>query len=563
MEFLNRAVAQLTDLFRSMTPGARIATALLLALVPISLAYLFTYRNSSADDYLLNGASLDPADMEVMQEAFGKANLSNFQVEGSKIRIPQGQKAVYLAALAANNALPVHFGEYFQKAMENVNPFISSKQREEMMLAAKQRELGLIIRNMRGIQDASVIYEPGLSPGFGQPATPTAQVSVKPKGSEQIGDDEAHAIRTLISRSIANLKAQDVAVIDLSSGTEIGHSDSESSAGASGGQYGDLKRRYEQEYKQKIREALSYVPGVTVTPNVDLDTEMNHHTETVKNDTKTVPLEVTNESHTSSSDAAGPSGGRPGPQSQGPNAPMQISGTTAKGAHQEEDTSKDRQLNVPTSRTIETLDKAPLTPKRVTVSIGVPASYFQKVWRERNSAAPGAAPKTPDPAAIDAIRQEETKNIREHVANLLPTLEGTGAAGQLVQVTTFQDIQPPPIAPPGAGENTVGWLVDNWSTLGMIALAFFGLWMLRSLVRSAAAPPRSEAAPAIQLAAGTAEEHEDEKEPETAKAGASRLRRFGTSGPSLRDELTQLVQEDPDAAANVLRTWIGATSNKT
>ena len=32
------------------------------------------------------------------------------------------------------------------------------------------------------------------------------------------------------------------------------------------------------------------------------------------------------------------------------------------------------------------------------------------------------------------------------------------------------------------------------------------------------------------------------------------------SGPSLRDELSDLVKEDPDAAANILRTWIGQVS---
>ena len=38
---------------------------------------------------------------------------------------------------------------------------------------------------------------------------------------------------------------------------------------------------------------------------------------------------------------------------------------------------------------------------------------------------------------------------------------------------------------------------------------------------------------------------------------ARRLRRFTGSGPSLRDELSELVQEDPDTAANILRSWIG------
>ncbi len=236
------------------------------------------------------------------------------------------------------------------------------------------------------------------------------------------------------------------------------------------------------------------------------------------------------------------------------------SSTTAKGSHQEEDTSKNRQVNVPASKTIETVDKAALTPKRITVSIGVPVSYFQKIWLEQNPAAPGSVPKTPDQAALELIRQDETKKIREHVANLLPTLEGTGTAGQLVQVTAFQDIKPPEIPLPTTGENTVGWLMENWTTLGMIGLAFFGLWMLRSMVRSAAVATREEAAPLSQRAADESEEDAEQPVQETVKAGASRLRRFGTAGPSLRDELTQLVQEDPDAAANVLRTWIGTSS---
>jgi len=38
----------------------------------------------------------------------------------------------------------------------------------------------------------------------------------------------------------------------------------------------------------------------------------------------------------------------------------------------------------------------------------------------------------------------------------------------------------------------------------------------------------------------------------------ARLRRFGGQGPSLRDELAEVVREDPDAAAGILRGWINA-----
>ena len=33
--------------------------------------------------------------------------------------------------------------------------------------------------------------------------------------------------------------------------------------------------------------------------------------------------------------------------------------------------------------------------------------------------------------------------------------------------------------------------------------------------------------------------------------------RMDGSGPNLRTELTDMVREDPDAAAEILRTWIG------
>ena len=44
------------------------------------------------------------------------------------------------------------------------------------------------------------------------------------------------------------------------------------------------------------------------------------------------------------------------------------------------------------------------------------------------------------------------------------------------------------------------------------------------------------------------------------QSARSRLKRRGVHGPSLRDELADIVKEDPDAAVNILRTWIGNAS---
>ena len=39
---------------------------------------------------------------------------------------------------------------------------------------------------------------------------------------------------------------------------------------------------------------------------------------------------------------------------------------------------------------------------------------------------------------------------------------------------------------------------------------------------------------------------------------APRLKRRISKGPSLKDDLSELVREDPDAAADILRSWISS-----
>jgi flagellar M-ring protein FliF len=59
----------------------------------------------------------------------------------------------------------------------------------------------------------------------------------------------------------------------------------------------------------------------------------------------------------------------------------------------------------------------------------------------------------------------------------------------------------------------------------------------------------------------TAPESKSQETEEAVEATAARrLRRMTGSGPSLRDELSELVKDDPDSAANILRSWIGQVS---
>lgn len=555
MDFLNKAFAQLADLFRSMTPGARITTVLLMAVLVASVGYLFTYHGTAADTFLMNGTQFSPAQLPAMEAAFAKANLNSYEFVGTKIRVPRSQQNAYMAALAEANALPENYGKILDDALANSNPWIDRQQREQLLKAARQKQLELVIRSMKGVQNAYVMYDIGAKHGFNKETPTTASVNVMPLAGQPLADAQVLAIRTLVARSIAGLLPENVAVTDLSNGRTLAGS-GDGAASPLEDPYSSRKAMYETQWRDKIQHALSYVPGVTVSANVELDREKTRRKETVVNDPKTsAPISITERTRSSTSDSSTPAG-RVGYAAQQPNTSLSLAGGSGKNSREEEKENETQTSNA-ISGTREMVEDVGLTPKRVTISIGLPQSYFQKIWLQRNPPADGQPVKPPDQAALDQIRQEETTKIKEHVAKLIPAAEGVTDVSQMVQVTTFQDIKGADLPGPGTADYVIEWLSNNWSTLAMAAVALIALVMLRSMVKSApgvAAPARAASETSGSAAAAA---NEQKEEAAGATASAQRLRRFTGEGPTLRDEVSQLVQEDPDAAAEILKAWIG------
>src|SRR6476660_3100333 len=109
MGFLNNAIAQLSELLRSMTPGARITAGLLLAVVVVSMGYLFQHAASGPDGFLIGGEPRHEGVLARVESDFAKAGLSDYEREGNRIRVPSGQQAKYHAAVADAHALPPNF----------------------------------------------------------------------------------------------------------------------------------------------------------------------------------------------------------------------------------------------------------------------------------------------------------------------------------------------------------------------------------------------------------------------------------------------------------------------
>src|SRR5258706_3187676 len=222
MDFINKAWTQIADVFKSLTPGTRIAVGLLAAGIVGELFYLFQYQSSSSNEYLLGGRPFVAEELTKAEAAFAKAGLSKSEVaEGGRIRIPQGKKDQYLAALAESNALPADFYKYLDEAAASDNPFSSSKSLEFKRSNAKQKELALIISRIPGITLATVQYDETTKGGPRGDKSRTAMVAVKPLAGE-LDSDQVKAIRNIVATAYAGLDKNSISITDTESGHTYG-----------------------------------------------------------------------------------------------------------------------------------------------------------------------------------------------------------------------------------------------------------------------------------------------------------------------------------------------------
>jgi flagellar M-ring protein FliF len=554
MDFVNQAYSQLVELLRSMSVGTRLATGLLLAAVVISLVYLFQYQVSGGDDFLLGGRPFTQSEMTALEAAFAKAGLGKSQIVGSQIRIPRGQKELYLAAMADGNALPADFSTYLDQAINKDNPFSNPKSLELRRLNAKQNTLALIIGRMKGIDSATVQYDEEIKRGLTQQKQKTAMVAVQTRGGE-LEEGQIKAIRNVVASAYAGLDRRNITITDLS-GVTYGGAVGPDGANEDESIYAAHKVKYEREWQRKILDQLKYIPGVIVNVNAELNPETLHSTQTVKLDPKPVAV-LTKESSKESTMQTPQVAGRPGAVSNGVetqgNRPLAVSAPAA-GAESQTTESKSDVQNIPGHDTT-VVELARLIPRKVTASIDIPASYYSDVWRTRNPQPADKPPKQPEGAELATIETEIKQRLKETVRNLLPDVEkGTNPYPHIV-VETYADLPKTKQEPPTLAATAGTWLADNWQTVAIVCVGLISLLMLRSMVRSPASPSPTTVAANHPTHARTAlHEPLEEDEPEPVRVLKTSFR---SSGPDLKTELQEIVKENPDAAATILRSWIG------
>lgn len=576
MDFLNKAYQSVLELFQSMTPAARVTSGIMLAAIVASMFYLFQFQISGGTVYIYGGQEFSSSEIGQMQNAFAAASLNDYEVVGNRVRIPLSSRDLYNNALTENNAVPNSILRKEDTSISS-NPFLSGPAQKQMQKAAKTKKIRDLVMDSPVVQAAQVEYDEQYEGAPFRELRRSCVVSVTPNGSYQLNRDDVTAIQRTVKASLVGIRDADIMIIDNNAGQSWTGESVAQSAGES--EFAREKKRYEQDYENKIRSQLTHFPGVRVGVEVKLDPTLGTDTYEKMLDTPITIRQSTEKENTRSQTEG--VGGAPGVRSNTAATANGQASVAAAGRQNTSDVNKEESQMMAGGRLRRT-QVAGLVVLSTDVSIGVPQSTVQKLYLQENPPAEGEEVKV-DFTKLQAFFEERVqKPISERVRPLIlqAASAGTDPYDQIV-VQMDPEIPLDPLPVPAVTDTALTWLSANWQNLGLMGLGLFAVVMLRSMVGSAVKD--NDASGQVRKEFGDllpADESDDddeieevvveadgtkrivkrkrhESEEEKVEKANQLLKRFQSREPTLREELTELVEADLDAAASVLRSWIG------
>ena len=539
MEALQRTVRQYLDQYRSLAPSQRMT----FAVIPLLLlgAFGFLIYNGSSSSYvgISSGRVFTTEELVSAEQSLREAGLTDYRRKGRQLFAPKSELSKYDAALFVDGQISASWADDWEKKFEKANFLVGKDQLRTMREIALAKELRRIIRGIPEIEDASVVWTPANKRRWRRRQhAVTATVSIKPHKNRRVSAKLVRSLQMAVAGMVPDLTAGDVTILDLSTGTAY-------KADQEGALFDNRLigwiRELEKTYRDNISEAISYIPGVIVSVNVDTTNLKSYIEQTQVYDKKksiAVQEDITKRDRTSSQRQRR---AEPGVRS---NQGGSVASTPAPDKTQNDKTSSSSTVTVP-SGTRTRKEYIPAMPESVQVSVSIPRDYYQKVLDKQTAAqAADGGKKTGKSAKTETLADIEKRVLADIQATVTRHLPKSTTAADAVSVTTYDRLDPevPNVSVPMTAKVTS--MVTQWG--GAVALAIFALWALRLLKKST--PPLPDIEDSVQPAAlrpttgDNIEPDEHQVHPEETE----------------RDRLQMLVRDDPETTVNVLGKWIQA-----
>ena len=546
MDFVRRWTAQIQAQLGNLRPVEKMFFAVL-GLIAFGMIWAVAQFAAQPEMVALHDQPID-ASRRAQITGFLDGRGIEYKLVGDRVHVPMDRSLDAMASLQMQQLLPENTNQAFDAIIEAQTWWQSSEQNRQRWNYAKQKVLEQTIRAFPWARDSTVIISLPLDTGFGATAKrPTASVNVV-MTTGGIDQKQVDAIAGLVSGAVAEMRPEDVTVIDAVAGRQW---KVRTDGQAMPTDYLEAIQAQEVYFREKIANGLGYIRNLVVAVNVEVDmVRRQTHTTSFDKDKSVELLTEERTQNTSTTDAA--TSGEPGVRAN-TGADIASGGSTGRTSTTDETQSK---FEPQAGKIEETALHVAGAPVRISATVNVPRSYFVSLFMQGKEAG-GPAP-TDD--ALKPIMDEHLPRLQKQVE----TLVLARSPGQVV-VDVYPDGMTGgggfgPIEQPINAGGIGAVLADGLASqivLGVLALVSLGTmgWMLRSASRK---PPM----PNVRDLAGIPPQLVNEAE----LVGVAGEANDALPGMELDDEsiryrqiteqLSEVIKTNPDEVATLINRWV-------
>jgi len=549
MDFVKRWLTQIQAQLTELTVSQKLLIGTLMVVIPMMLLMIFQWAASPEMVPVLD-QPLDSARQTRITATLDSRGVE-YKIVGDRIMVPREKQLMALATAQMQNLLPEDTTTGFDKlVLDNQNWWNSNEQNRTLYNIAKQKVLAAVLTANPWVRDATVILSPPQDTGFGAThQRPTASVNVVLENG-RLDQKKVDAIAGLVSGAVAEMKPEDVNIIDAINGRQWKvRSEDQMYAG----DYLEQVQVQESKYREKIQRALSYIPKVIVAVNVEVDLTRRQVNSRTYDKDESVTL-IARDQSSSETTTEGPAGGEPGvrPNTGGANQGVDLSAGPSRTSNTEESESE---FDTFAGEKTEVTANPGGMPTQVSATVNIPRSYFVTLFQQ------GREADAPEPT--DEALQPTIEATLPRIQNQIAALVKTGKSAGQVVVDMYPDAGAPfggAVQPQSAG--VAGTLMAGGmvKTISLGALAVVALGAMFLLLRSATKKPER---PSLQELAGVPPRvlsNEDEfigqaDEMDPAMTGLE-LDEDEIRHRKLTDQVAEMVKANPGEVASLINRWV-------
>jgi flagellar M-ring protein FliF len=437
---------------------------------------------------------LAKTELERITSAFRQAGLEDYRCEDGCVYVPSDCYQQYCAAIDSAVGQAFEFKSSRQEAIEDAGFLQTESARNSREQFAKSRDLARIITAFPDIRWASVDYDEQVNGGFDRQVIRSASVFLVPEDGKPIGLSRIRMVQEYVSGSYAGLEPEQVVVTDTCARESYSAIDDPGER---------RKRLAEYDLEQRLSHLLGGYKG------------------------------------------------------------LRIAATAVPGADSHVEASDQRQQNRPSrdgNHQIAPGDRIHASTP-MNVSIGVPESQFHRLWINEYKTLNAESGQVPAPTAekLKEIQGTVVANIRDAVRPLVNVTDQQ--ADQAIRVWSYPDSETDSIRYAGQPGNSV---LHRWMKLtGRSAMFWLPLVFLVTLIAvftflAIRMRLRSTSARGPNAANVSPQPHSTVEAGLTGAVTASGNEKVSAKEEAtLRDDLAELVETNPELAAQIVHSWMG------